>query len=178
VQSAYKGVFVPKNPQKYKGDATNIIFRSLLERSYMTRLDNDPRIVEWASEEIIVPYISPVDGAPHRYFPDFYVKLLKDGVVNEYLVEIKPKSQTLAPKPPKSGKISRSYKMARIAWAVNEAKWNAARNYCKDKGLTFEILTEEDAGIKRIYNKQSLGKLPKGTIKTKAPWKSTWSKRK
>ena len=72
---AYSGIFRPTNPNKYVGDHKNIIWRSTWECRVMTWLDKNPNIVSWASEEVIVPYISPVDGKWHRYFPDFLVKI-------------------------------------------------------------------------------------------------------
>ena len=71
---SYKGKFRPKNPKKYKGDPTNIIYRSLLERRFMVYCDDTSAIIKWASEEIIIPYVNPITGRVHRYFPDFYIK--------------------------------------------------------------------------------------------------------
>ena len=70
---SYSGKFKPSYPGKYKGDPTNIIYRSLWERKFMVWCDRNINVEEWGSEEIIIPYISPVDGRVHRYFPDFYV---------------------------------------------------------------------------------------------------------
>ena len=70
----YQGRFKPDNPQKYKGDASNIIYRSGWELKLMRYLDKHPHVTRWNSEEIIIPYRSPIDGKMHRYFPDFYVE--------------------------------------------------------------------------------------------------------
>ena len=86
---SYKGKYHPTKREKYRGDVNNIIYRSLWERSFMKYCDDNPDVVEWGSEEIVVPYISPIDGKRHRYFPDFYVKTSKG---DKFLVEIKPKS--------------------------------------------------------------------------------------
>ena len=94
----YKGKFLPTNRKKYKGDVTNIIYRSLWERKFMVYCDENNDIVEWGSEELIVPYISPIDNKQHRYFPDFYIKT-KNG--DKFMVEIKPKKFTRPPKPTK-----------------------------------------------------------------------------
>jgi hypothetical protein len=67
----YKGRYSPKNPGKYKGDPTGIIYRSLWERKLMVYLDENKSIIQWSSEEIAIPYISPLDIRYHRYFPDF-----------------------------------------------------------------------------------------------------------
>ena len=90
---AYSGKFKPVNYRKYKGDPTKIIWRSLWERKFMTYCDANPSIIEWGSEEIVIPYISPVDGKVHRYFPDFYIKYVnKQG---QTLREIPKASQTM-----------------------------------------------------------------------------------
>ena len=72
---AYKGKYQPSHPRKYKGNPSNIIYRSLWERKFMVYCDLNENILEWGSEEIIIPYRSPVDGKVHRYFPDFYIKV-------------------------------------------------------------------------------------------------------
>ena len=93
---SYKGKYRPSYPKKYKGDPTNIIYRSLWERKFMVYCDKNEKILEWGSEEIALPYRSPIDNRIHRYFPDFYVKeQLSDGSIKKYLVEIKPKRQTI-----------------------------------------------------------------------------------
>ena len=92
---SYKGRYRPSNKKKYRGDVNNIIYRSLWERKFMVKCDLDPDIIEWGSEEVIIPYISPVDGKQHRYFPDFYVKTSNG---DKFLIEIKPKKYTKQPK--------------------------------------------------------------------------------
>ena len=95
---AYSGIFRPSNPQKYVGDYKNIIYRSSWECRVMNWLDKNPDILSWASEEVIVPYISPTDGKWHRYFPDFIAKIKqKDGTVMTYIIEVKPFEQTKMP---------------------------------------------------------------------------------
>ena len=97
---SYKGKFKPKNPKKYKGNPTNIIYRSLLERRFMVYLDNTPAVLKWSSEEIIIPYVSPLDNRVHRYFPDFYMKYKNSsGQIVEDLIEVKPFKQTSPPNP-------------------------------------------------------------------------------
>lgn len=143
---SYKGRFQPKNWEKYKGDPTNIIYRSLLELRFMVYLDKTNEILEWSSEEIVVPYVSPLDRRRHRYFVDFFVrKRLPDGVVVCSLVEIKPRGQTFAPKPSK--KKTRKYLSEVMTWGVNSAKWQAAEAYCADRGWTFQVITDHDLGM-------------------------------
>ena len=99
---SYKGKYKPSYPQKYKGDPTNIIYRSLWERKFMVYCDNNERILEWGSEEIALPYRSPVDNRVHRYFPDFYIKVKEStGEIKKYLIEIKPLKQLSPPPKPK-----------------------------------------------------------------------------
>ena len=138
----YKGQFKPKNPHKYIGNLSNIIYRSGWELKYMIYLDNHPDVLQWNSEEIVIPYRSPVDGRIHRYFPDFLVKTKHTTMI----VEIKPKKQTKPPKKPK--KVSRQYVSEVMTWGVNEAKWKAAEEYCKDRLWQFRVFTEDHLGIK------------------------------
>lgn len=143
----YKGRFTPKNPKKYKGDPTNIIFRSLWERKFMHHLDTNTAVVEWSSEEVIIPYRSPLDNRIHRYFPDFYVKARNaDGSIKEMIVEIKPKKETK--EPIKKKRITKQYISEVTTWGKNQAKWSAAEEYCEDRGWEFMILTEDHLGIK------------------------------
>ena len=143
---AYSGRFTPKNPQKYVGDANNIIYRSSWECKVMSWLDRNDNIVSWASEELIIPYISPVDGRRHRYFPDFLVKVkTRDGAVKTMILEVKPKKQT--EKPEQRKRITKQYINEIATWGVNQAKWKAATEFCLDRGWEFKILTEEHLGI-------------------------------
>ena len=145
---AYKGKFQPRNPQKYLGDPTNIVYRSSWELKFMGWLDNHPGVLQWGSEELIIPYRSPIDNRIHRYFPDFIIKKkTQDGKVDTVIVEIKPAAQT---KPPtvQTGKPNKRYINEVATWGINSSKWNAATNYCKDRGWKFEIITEHELGIK------------------------------
>ena len=145
--ATYKGFFKPKNPQKYKGNPTNIIYRSRWEYLVMNRFDNDPNVVSWGSEEIIIPYRSPVDNRVHRYFVDFIATFInKDGIKKTVLIEVKPAAQT---KPPAvQNTKTRRYITEVMTWGVNDAKWKAAREYCLDRGWEFIIMTEKELGIK------------------------------
>lgn len=143
----YHGKFKPKNPKKYKGNPTDIVYRSSWELKFMFMLDNDSSVVQWGSEEVIVPYKSPIDGNMHRYFVDFIVtKINSKGIKETTLIEVKPKIQTQPPKQP--AKKTKKYINEVFTWGVNEAKWKAAREYCLDRGWKFEILTEIELGIK------------------------------
>ena len=105
---SYSGKFKPSNTNKYKGDPTNIIYRSLWERKFMVWCDNNENVLEWGSEEIIIPYRSPVDNRVHRYFPDFYVKTrTRAGKLSKNIIEVKPFVQTQEPKRKK--RITKKY---------------------------------------------------------------------
>ena len=144
---AYQGYFKPQNPQKYKGDPSNIIYRSGWELKLMSYLDKHQDVIQWQSEEFFIPYRSPVDGRVHRYFPDFLVKKKNpNGIIETVLIEVKPEAQT---KPPvKQSKVTKKYINEVFTWGVNEAKWEAADKYCKDRGWTFQIFTEKHLNIK------------------------------
>ena len=95
---SYKGRFIPSNTQKYKGDFKNIIYRSLWELKFMRWCDRNENILEWGSEEFWIPYKSPLDNRVHRYFPDFYMKVKEsNGSIKRYVIEVKPKKQTIPP---------------------------------------------------------------------------------
>jgi hypothetical protein len=144
---AYKGRFTPRNPQKYRGDPSNIIYRSLWEMRLMKYLDTHSRVLSWSSEEVIVPYISPLDNRPHRYFVDFVVTIQReDGTVDTLMVEVKPKAQTRPPERPRTGRPTRRFVREVETWAVNSAKWEAARAFCAKRGWTFTIMTEDHLG--------------------------------
>ena len=137
-----KSQYYPSYPKKYKGNPNNIICRSNWERKFCQWCDNNENILEWGSEELWIPYKSPVDRRVHRYFPDFIIKVKEStGQVKTYIVEVKPKKQT---KPPKAKKQSRNYLREMKTFAINNYKWKAAEKFCSDNGWTFKILTEKD----------------------------------
>jgi len=143
---AYSGRFIPKNPKKYVGDANNIIYRSSWECKVMSWLDQNDSIISWASEECIVPYVSPVDGRKHRYFPDFIVKVkTKMGTFKTMMLEVKPKKQTIQPEPRK--RVTKQYITEVTTYAVNQAKWKAATEFCLDRGWEFKLVTEDHLGL-------------------------------
>ena len=121
---SYKGKYRSTNRAKYKGDPDNIIYRSLWERQVMKNLDESSNVVEWASEEIVIPYWSPIDGKMHRF-----------------LIEIKPKQQT---NPPKKSKSRNKYLREVKTWSINQAKWEAAKIICEKHGWMWRIWTERE----------------------------------
>ena len=133
----------PKHPEKYKGNPTEIWARSSWEIVFFNWCDNNSSIIEWSSEELIIPYRCGTDQKIHRYFPDAVIKVKdQNNNIKTYIVEIKPFNQTL---PPVSGKRkSKQYLIESMTFIKNQSKWNAAKQYCKDRGYEFKIITEKD----------------------------------
>lgn len=140
-KAPYKGLFTPARPYKYKGNVKNIIYRSSWEKRFMAYCDKTPEVIEWGSEEISIMYRS-IDNRPHRYFPDFYMKVKQpDGTFKKFIVEIKPKYQTR--KPVKKLRETRSYKNQLLTYEKNRRKWNTAYAWCAKRNMKFVILTED-----------------------------------
>ena len=138
-----QGFFKPKNPQKYKGDCTNIVYRSGWELRLMSHFDLHTDVIWWSSEERIIPYVSPFDGRVHRYFPDFLICVKQNnGKQQTIMIEVKPLAQTK--EPVKKDKINKKYIQEVFTWGVNKSKWEAAEEYCKDRGWKFEVMTERE----------------------------------
>lgn len=137
--------FTPKNKGKYIGKNPVILARSSWERQVMHWLDMHPQVIKWSSEETVIPYRSPLDNKLHKYFPDFLVHIMEAEVEVVYLVEVKPKSQTQAPKMKKRlGKPTKTYVRGVTTYLVNDAKFEAAEAYCLMKNWKFKILTEDN----------------------------------
>lgn len=134
-----QGQFIPTNPQKLVGNAT-IYYRSSWELTVMTLLDKHPNVVHWASESITIPYVNPLTGKRSLYIPDFFV-LYKDknGKERAELIEVKPAREAIA----ENAKSKRD----KAALLVNTAKWASAMTYCKQAGINFRILTEDQIYI-------------------------------
>mgnify|MGYP005619974039 FL=1 len=114
----------------------------------MVYCDNQTKILEWGSEEIALPYRSPIDNKVHRYYPDFYIKVREsNGKIKRYIIEIKPKKQTVEPKMKK--RKTKGYIYEVYEYAKNQAKWKAAEEFCKDRMWEFKVLTEDELGIKK-----------------------------
>ena len=136
-----QGIFKPKNPEKFIGKFA--IFRSSYERAFFLKMDNNPNVLEWGSENVIVPYKHPIDNKIHKYYVDAYVVIKEGNATNKYLIELKPSSQTEQPKASKRKK-KETMIYENFQWKVNQAKWAAAEQYAKLKGAKFLILTEKD----------------------------------
>lgn len=141
----YQGKFKPRNPAKYKGDISNIIYRSSYELKFMNWCDLNDSVQEWGSEEIVIPYRSPLDNRYHRYFVDFYVKVVNNNGAEMYLVEVKPHRFTQEPKIPK--RRTKRFIQEVKQWGVNLAKWEAAEEFCKDRKWKFKIITEKELNL-------------------------------
>lgn len=144
-RSYHQGKYTPKNPEKYVGDVSNIVYRSGWEKRAMIFFDNNPSILKWGSEEHQVPYVSPVDSRVHRYFPDFLVLLKnRDGQIRRVMVEVKPSAQCKAPT---GSKKTKRFLTEVSTYLVNQAKWKAATEWCNSNGFEFMIITERELGL-------------------------------
>ena len=144
---SYKSKYRPTYPQKYKGNPNNIICRSSWERRFCHWCDMNKNILEWGSEEFSIPYISPIDNRVHKYYPDFIIKVKESsGQIKTYVIEVKPEKQTR--EPVKKTRVTKSYIYEVTTYAVNQAKWKAANEFCKDRLIEFKIITENELGIK------------------------------
>ena len=153
----YSGKYKVKNPKKYKGDFNNIIYRSMWEKWCFMWCDENNSIVEWSSEEIVIPYYYDVDKKYHRYFIDLKIKFAEGTVL---LIEIKPEKQT---KPPVGKRKTKQYIKESLTYVKNMNKWNAASEYAKDRGWKFEIWTEREL--------ENLNIMPKSANKIKSKLK-------
>jgi hypothetical protein len=143
-KSKYRqGIFKPKNTNKFIG-GNSAVYRSGLELKFMRFCDNNPNIIKWGSENIIVPYISPVDNKVHRYYVDNFVVIKEGSIVRKYLIEIKPFKQLSPPTTKYKKKEHLLYEQGQ--YNINQAKWNAAREHAKRIGCEFMILTEKELG--------------------------------
>lgn len=148
----YQGIYKPKNPEKYRGNASNIVYRSGWEKACFVWCDKNPNIVEWSSEEIVIPYLYEVDRKYHRYFVDLKIKTKGGDII---LIEIKPKKET---EPPKGSKKTKRYVTEGLNYVKNMNKWEAAEKYAKKKGWKFQIWTEET--LQKMGILKTVGKVP------------------
>lgn len=150
----YKGRYKPKNPSKYAGNVDNVVYRSMWERHVMKWCDDNPNVVAWVSEEVVIPYICETDNKPHRYFMDFAIKF-SDGKM--LLVEVKPAKETMRPQR-KQGKARQTLINEGLTYIKNQSKWKAAQQFALDRGWHFEVWTENEL--------TALGIMPKSTTKS------------
>lgn len=142
MSKALKGKYKVKNPEKYKGDFHNVRYRSSWELKFFNYCDQNPDIIKWSSEEVTIPYKSPIDGKWHRYFPDVWMKTSNG---DTFLIEIKPLKETQEPK--RRSRVTKQYLNEVKTWGINSSKWKAAIDYCKDRKWQFKIITEKELKI-------------------------------
>ena len=145
---SYKGKYKIKKPEKYLGDYTKVIYRSLWERQAFKWCESNSRVKAWNSEEVVIPYKCKTDNKIHRYFIDLFVEM-DDGEC--ILVEIKPKKETNPPKKP--SRKTKRYINEVVTFVKNQSKWEAANQFADHKGWKFQIWTEDtlsNLGIKLL----------------------------
>lgn len=130
-----QGYYVPRNPEKYVGTG-KIRYRSSWELVFCQFCDNNPKVLQWASESIQIPYRNPLTGKQTIYVPDFLVVYENKGQTITELVEIKPKAQTMITEKTRSARD-------KAAIIVNTYKWQAATAWCKRMGITFRVINED-----------------------------------
>jgi len=138
----YKGKFKPENPKKYMGDSDNIIYRSMWERRCMKYFDINPSILQWASEEVVIPYYDSMTKKVRRYFPDFLIKVKTSEGIKTHLIEVKP-SKDLRPPVGGKGKKKSTVLYEMKTYQMNRDKFASARKWCDDRNITFDIWTEK-----------------------------------
>lgn len=137
-----QGLYTPKNPEKYVGDITKIRYMSSWELELHKFFDNNSNIIRWSSENIAIPYLKPTDNRIHRYYPDYWVEYRnKEGVIVREIIECKPRSQTKQPRKQRGTGKASLYET--VQFAINAAKWQAASEWCAQRGLLFRIVTEK-----------------------------------
>tara|TARA_B100001939_G_scaffold343555_1_gene356459 strand:+ start:704 stop:1144 length:441 start_codon:yes stop_codon:yes gene_type:complete len=143
---SYKGRYTIKKPEKYAGDPTKVIYRSLWERNAFRWCEANPKVKLWNSEDVVVPYVSSVDKSLHRYYVDLLIQM-DNG--KTFLVEIKPKKETAPPKKPK--RKTKRYLNEQLTYIKNNDKWKAANQFAEHNGWKFQVWTEDtlkNLGIK------------------------------
>ena len=132
-----QGRFEMKNPDKYVGKKTPLA-RSSWEFVFMRMLDEHPGVQNWASESIQIPYRDPLTGKSTIYVPDFFIVYVdKTGSKHAEVVEVKPRNQTVREAVGKSA-------FRQAEYVKNMAKWEAANAWCKQQGIKFRVVNEDD----------------------------------
>ena len=136
-QKYAQGRYTVRNPQKYVGKGKPT-YRSGWELTFMIFCDTNDKIIKWASESIVIPYMHPFKGKRTNYIPDFFIVYQdKYGRTNAELIEIKPKAESII-----TEKVKNARQQAVIA--INHAKWHSAKAFCKAQGIKFRVVTEDD----------------------------------
>lgn len=141
-----QGKFIPKHIEKYVGNVNDITYRSSWEKRLMLWLDNNENVLQWNSEETVLPYKSPIDGELHRYYLDFTAKIKTKHGIRKFLIEVKPYQQTIKPVKTPRKHLSTLLNEEKT-YLVNQAKWKVAQQYAKKLGAEFIVLTEKELGL-------------------------------
>lgn len=135
-----QGRYRPKNSSKYVGNVDNIVFRSSWELQFFKFCDTNPNVLRWNSEGIAIPYVKRTTGRVHRYYPDVFIEYKdKHGKILKELIEIKPLKETK----PSRAKKHKQRLYENLTYSINQDKWTAAVKWCRERGIKFRILTEE-----------------------------------
>ena len=138
--------YTPRNPDKYIGDKTKIIYRSSWERRIFIWADDNESVVQWSSEPFPIQYFDQSTNKIRRYFPDLFVKIRdKQGIIKNYLIEVKPEKQTKSPQ--KKRKKTATYLNEVATYQKNLSKWAQAEKFCESNDMIFKIITEKELGI-------------------------------
>ena len=139
----YKGKYTPEHPAKYMGDSSNIVYRSMWERRCMKYFDVNPSVLQWASEEISIPYYDSMTKKVRKYFPDFLIKVKTvNGEDKTHLIEVKP-SKDLRPPVGGRGKKKSTVLYEMKSYRMNRDKFASARKWCDERGIIFDVWTEK-----------------------------------
>jgi hypothetical protein len=144
-KSGFKqGYYKPVYPEKYIGPGP-IIYRSSWERKFCHWCDHNTDVIGWVSEPFSIKYYNILDKKFHNYFPDFYVKIQRDGLIEEYLVEIKPKAQLKKPEQPKrkTAKAMENFKYGYETYVRNLCKTDALNKAAAQRNYKVMLLTED-----------------------------------
>lgn len=154
-----QGYFYPKNPDKYRGDLTKIIYRSSWEHAFLRFCDNTPAVLQYEIEPFPIAYRHPITRRVHKYFVDFYVQFKNGDTVKNWLVEIKPLRHTMKPTIPKrkTEKSKKNYKSAYERWQVNISKFKAADEFAHLNELEFDVVDMVSGRFKIIHWKKQCG---------------------
>lgn len=149
MSKSIKSKYRPQYPSKYNGNPNDIVCRSSWERTFCKWCDLTENIIQWSSEEMFIPYRDPVTKKVRRYFPDFIIRIQdSDGLIRTEMIEVKPYKEVIGP-PKNPKRRTKSWLYAVTTFVTNSAKWDAARDYCSDRGWQFRIVTEYDLGLKK-----------------------------
>jgi hypothetical protein len=140
MKNLVQGRFTPKYPSKYIGNVNDIVYRSSWERVIFHWVDKNPAVLEWCSEELVIPYYNPLDKMQHRYFPDIFARIQSKDRIRECVIEIKPLIHSIRPVVKKQRKKTLNHQMER--YVQNAVKWQAADHYCKQRGWEFILLCD------------------------------------